>query len=130
MTESDHRIPISPASFRDALGLFPTGVVVVTARSAAGELYGVTVNSFNSVSLDPPLILFCLARDLRSLPVFLQAQAFGISFLRHGQSDLSVQFSMAMSDKWNNVEHRPGRTGSPVLDRALAVLECEPYAHY
>lgn len=130
MTEHDRFVPISPAAFRDALGLFPTGVVVVTARSPSGDLFGVTVNSFNSVSLDPPLILFSLSRNLLSLQLFLSAEAFAISILQHGQSNLSVQFSRASGDKWRNVEHRAGRTGSPVIERALAVIECVPYANY
>jgi 3-hydroxy-9,10-secoandrosta-1,3,5(10)-triene-9,17-dione monooxygenase reductase component len=116
--------------FRDTLGLFPTGVAVVTARGAEGTPQGVTINSFNSVSLEPPLILFSLSRKLYSLNSFLKANAFAINFLREGQQDLSIRFNKALSNKWEQVPHKMGTTGAPVLSPALAVLECSPYAHY
>jgi flavin reductase (DIM6/NTAB) family NADH-FMN oxidoreductase RutF len=95
-----------------------------------GERYGVTVNSFNSVSLDPPLVLFSLCRTLLSLDGMLKAGAFAINFLRDDQAHLSASFANARSDKWQDVEFRPGVTGSPVLVPALAVLECRPFAQY
>jgi flavin reductase (DIM6/NTAB) family NADH-FMN oxidoreductase RutF len=110
--------------------MFPTGVVVVTAQSAEGALQGVTVNSFNSVSLDPPLVLFSLSRKLFSLNVFLAAKAFAINFLQEDQQDLSIRFNKALSNKWERVKHKAGITGAPVLLPALAVLECCPYAQY
>jgi flavin reductase (DIM6/NTAB) family NADH-FMN oxidoreductase RutF len=115
---------------RNTLGMFPTGVAVVTARGIEGTLQGVTVNSFNSVSLDPPLVLFSLSRKLFSLNVFLAADAFAINFLQEDQQDLSVQFNKALSNKWEDVTHKEGATGAPVLLPALAVLECSPYAQY
>lgn len=115
---------------RDVLGSFPTGVAVVTATAPGGELYGVTVNSFNSVSLDPPLVLFSLCRNLLSLDGIVKAGAFAINFLRDDQAHLSVSFANARSDKWRGVEFRPGVTGSPILVPALAVLECQLYAQY
>lgn len=115
---------------RDALGMFPTGVAVVTARGADGELQGITVNSFNSVSLDPPLVLFSLSRKLFSLNAFLAADAFAINFLQEDQQQLSARFNKALSNKWEQVTHQPGITGAPILVPALAVLECRPYAQY
>jgi flavin reductase (DIM6/NTAB) family NADH-FMN oxidoreductase RutF len=115
---------------RNTLGMFPTGVAVVTARGVEGTLQGVTVNSFNSVSLDPPLVLFSLSRKLFSLDVFLAADAFAINFLQEDQQDLSVRFNKALSNKWEQVTYKGGATGAPVLLPALAVLECSPYAQY
>jgi flavin reductase (DIM6/NTAB) family NADH-FMN oxidoreductase RutF len=116
--------------FRNTLGMFPTGVAVVTAQGAEGTLQGVTVNSFNSVSLDPPLVLFSLSRKLHSLNVFLTADAFAINFLQEDQQDLSLRFNKALSNKWEHVTYRTGVTGAPVILPALAVLECCLYAQY
>ena len=116
--------------FRETLGMFPTGVAVVTARGLDGTLQGVTVNSFNSVSLEPPLVLFSLSRKLHSLGVFLAADAFAINFLKEDQQDLSIRFNKALSNKWEHVTYKIGRTGAQVLVPALGVLECYPYAQY
>jgi flavin reductase (DIM6/NTAB) family NADH-FMN oxidoreductase RutF len=110
--------------------MFPTGIVVVAARGIEGALQGVTINSFNSVSLDPPLVLFSLSRKLLSLNAFLSADAFTINFLQENQQDLSVSFSRALSNKWEHVNYKEGLTGAPVLLSSLAVLECRHYAKY
>lgn len=115
---------------RDVLGMFPTGVAVVTASGPDGQTYGITVSSFNSVSLDPPLVLFSLSRSLMSLQGLLKADAFAINFLCDDQAHLSSRFATALCDKWQGIDFHAGRTGSPVLDPALAVLECRPYAQY
>jgi len=115
---------------RDTLGMFPTGVAVVTSRGPEGTLQGVTINSFNSVSLDPPLVLFSLSRKLYSLNFFLAADAFVINFLQEDQQDLSARFNKALTNKWEHVTHKAGITGAPVILPALAVLECRPYAQY
>ena len=117
-------------ALRDALGLFPTGVAVVTARGTGGALHGVTISSFNAVSLDPPLVLFSLSRKLFSLQEFLLADAFAINFLQEDQQELSARFSKALSNKWENVAHKAGVTGALVLLPAVAVLECTPHAQY
>jgi len=117
-------------TFRDVLGSFPTGVAVITAYGGDGVLYGVTVSSFNSVSLDPPLVLFSLSRRLLSLQGLLGAEAFAINFLRDDQAHLSARFASALTEKWEGIEFRPGSTGSPVLVPALAVLECRHHAQY
>jgi len=110
--------------------MFPTGVTVVTARDAEEKLQGVTVSSFNAVSLDPPLVLFSLSRSLYSLRAFLGASAFAINFLRVDQEDLSARFNRALSNKWDQLNYKTGITGAPVLLPALAVLECSCYAKY
>jgi flavin reductase (DIM6/NTAB) family NADH-FMN oxidoreductase RutF len=117
-------------AFRDVLGLFPTGVAIVTARGSGEELHGITISSFNAVSLNPPLVLFSLARKLYSLQEFLTADAFAINFLQEDQQELSLRFSKALTNKWENISHRPGVTGGLVLLPAVAVLECSPYAQY
>jgi flavin reductase (DIM6/NTAB) family NADH-FMN oxidoreductase RutF len=119
----------SPRQFRDALGMFPTGVTVVTARSPRGHQLGLTVNSFTSVSLDPPLVLFNLSTSLASLSELLQADTFAVNVLTDGQRELSARFACAQSDKWASASSRPGRaTSCPVLVPHLAVFEGARYA--
>jgi len=120
----------SHREFRDALGLFPTGVCVVTASGGAGGLCGITVNSFTSVSLNPPLILISLARSLYSLPLFLAADSFAVNILSEDQQEFSDRFARALSDKWKEVPVRTGAIGCPVLRSSLAVLECRKHAEY
>jgi flavin reductase (DIM6/NTAB) family NADH-FMN oxidoreductase RutF len=121
---------LTPDSLRQVLGLFPTGIAVVTAKDCDGALYGVTVNSFSSVSLDPPLVLFSLNRKLHSLQAVLTAGAFAIHFLREDQRRVSARFATAASDKWAEVRRRPGVTGSPVFETSLALLECRLYGQH
>src|SRR5258707_14215218 len=123
-------VNLQPELLRETLGLFPTGIAVVTAKAADGGLYGVTVNSFSSVSLDPPLVLFSLARSLHTLEALLSAGAFAIHFLREDQRHISARFARALSNKWKDLPYRAGVTGSPVLDAPLALLECTLYARY
>ncbi len=123
-------VNLKPELLRETLGLFPTGIAVVTAKAADGALYGVTVNSFSSVSLDPPLVLFSRARRLHTLAALLSAGAFAIHFLREDQQHLSARFAKPSSNKWEGLRRRAGVTGSPVLEPALALLECCLYAQY
>jgi flavin reductase (DIM6/NTAB) family NADH-FMN oxidoreductase RutF len=123
-------VNLEPELLRQTLGLFPTGIAVVTAKAADGSLYGVTVNSFSSVSLDPPLVLFSLARGLRTLTALLSAEAFAIHLLREDQQHISARFAKPLSNKWEGVRRRAGVTGSPAPTPALAPLECRLYAQY
>jgi flavin reductase (DIM6/NTAB) family NADH-FMN oxidoreductase RutF len=116
--------------FRDALGLFPTGIAIVTTADPEGRLGGVTVNSFTSVSLDPPLILVSLARTSRSLDTFNAAQHFAVSLLRHDQRHASTVFASTTADRFNEVKHRPGLGGVPVVEPSLVSFECEVHARY
>lgn len=111
--------------YRKCLGSFATGVTIVTTQGPAGKLAGMTVNSFSSVSLDPPLILWSAAVTANSLPLFEQSQAFVINILGAEQRTLSDQFSKSNSDKWLGVRYRTSRSGCPVLDGALASLHCD-----
>lgn len=117
-------------AFRTALAQFATGVAVVTARGAADEAIGMTMSSFNSVSLDPPLILFSVDRRAHSLPAMLEAKGFAVNILGRAQENLSNQFARALGDKWSTVEHTLGHAEAPLLKGAIAHFECEPYADH
>jgi flavin reductase (DIM6/NTAB) family NADH-FMN oxidoreductase RutF len=120
----------SPRKLRDALGLFATGVAVVTTTTAEGERIGATVSSFSSVSLEPPLVLFSMARQSRAFAAWIAAHQFAVNVLAQDQQTLSKKFSQAMSDKWDGVECLSGSGGAPLLADSLASFECERYAHY
>ena len=120
----DHR------SFRQALSQFATGVAVITARGPEGEAIGMTMSSFNSVSLDPPLILFSIDRRAHSLPAMQAAKGFAVNILSRAQEGLSNQFARALGDKWEAVEHTMGHAQAPLLQGALAHFECEPYGQH
>jgi flavin reductase (DIM6/NTAB) family NADH-FMN oxidoreductase RutF len=109
---------------RNALGQFATGVTVVTAAGANGRRVGVTANSFTSLSLEPPLVLWALARESTSLPAFRQAGHFAVNVLAAGQHHLSRLFATSGADKFGGVELRPGAHGIPLLDGALAHYIC------
>ena len=111
-------------AFRSALGRFATGVTVITTRDAQGKLYGLTANSFNSVSLDPPMVVWSLSRNAPSLPAFTRATHYAINVLGADQVDLSQRFATPQDDKFAGIAWRPGRSGVPVLDGCLAHFEC------
>jgi 3-hydroxy-9,10-secoandrosta-1,3,5(10)-triene-9,17-dione monooxygenase reductase component len=110
--------------FRKALSGFATGVTVMTARGDDGRLVGVTCNSFNSVSLTPPLILWSLAKKSSSVPVFLNSRYFAVNILSHDQEHLSRQFATSSADKFAGVDFEAGHGGVPILQGATT-LECE-----
>jgi flavin reductase (DIM6/NTAB) family NADH-FMN oxidoreductase RutF len=110
--------------YRRALGQFATGVTVVTARAADGRRVGVTVNSFSSVSLDPPLILWSLSRQTPSFIDFSRATHFAVNVLESNQHHLSRQFSTPLPDKFAGVEFAEATGGVPLLDGAIAQFIC------
>ena len=116
---------LDPRSFRQALGCFATGITVVTSVGLDGEYLGFTANSFNSVSLDPPLVLFSLDRGAYSLKAFEAAGVFAINILREDQEAVSIAFARALSSKWEGVRTEIWQTGSPILVDALASFDCE-----
>jgi len=118
----------TPGEFRKSLGVFPTGIAVVAARAPNGLLLGTTVSSFNSVSLDPPLVLFSLARSVLSFPAWQAANAWGISVRHETQDGLSTRFAQPGGSKWLGFEPIAGTTGVPLIAGALAYFECERYA--
>jgi flavin reductase (DIM6/NTAB) family NADH-FMN oxidoreductase RutF/predicted alpha/beta hydrolase len=121
----------NPRVLRDALGCFGTGVTIVTTFDKAGEPIGLTVNSFTSVSLDPPLILFCLSKASANLPTFLEAQGFAINVLHIGQQPTSARFTQRDGPRFAGIgwQGRP-QMGSPVLSGSLASFDCDRHATY
>jgi len=116
---------LDPRLFRSACGRFATGVVVATCRTKSGDPAGVTVNSFTSVSLDPPLILFCLDHGAYSVKVFADVEAFAINMLAGDQQALSHVFATSVADRFAGVGYTQGHGGAPLLAGALCHLECE-----
>nr|WP_232828846.1 flavin reductase family protein [Simplicispira lacusdiani] len=110
--------------------MFATGVTVVTARGAEGRLVGLTANSFNSVSMDPPLVLWSLALASASLPVFAAGGHYAINVLAADQMALAERFAARGVDRWAGVEHRPGISGAPLLAGAAATFECINRSRY
>ncbi len=117
-------------SFRDALGNFATGVTVVTAKGEDGTLAGVTANSFNSVSMEPPLILWSLDRGSPSLKVLENASHFCVHILAEEQNDLCMKFAKSGDDKFNGVKYTEGLGGAPMFDGCLAQFECRSVARH
>ncbi len=124
MTTEPHR------ALRDSLGRFATGIGILTTRDAAGTPVGLTINSFNSVSLDPPLVVFSLDRRLKRLPVFQNTPYFGISLLRADQEAVSNAFAGDADAAFRRFAWREGRTGVPLIDGAIAVFELASYAQH
>ncbi len=120
---------IDPAIFRRALSQFPTGVTVVTAQHN-GKFVGMTANSFASVSLSPPLVLWSVATSSPSHDAFVASDAFAIHFLAVDHSDLAHHFSHRHADKFASIKHTPGVTGAPLLDGLAPILECRTWARY
>ena len=117
-------------AFRDALGMFVTGVTVVTAAGDSGEPVGLTVSSFNSVSLDPPLVLFSIDREAQSLPALRRAPGYAVSVLSADQVELSRRFASTGADKWAGLDLEFGFEGAPLIPGAIAGFECRPHATY
>lgn len=113
-----------PRALRDAFGAFATGVTVVTSRTAEGSPIGFTANSFASVSLDPPLLLICLAKTSRNYANMTGAPAFAVNILAENQKDVSNTFAKPVEDRFAAVEWRDGPTGSPVFPGAAAWFDC------
>lgn len=116
--------------YRRALGQFATGVTVVTTRAVDGRKVGVTVNSFSSVSLDPPLVLWSLSRDAPSFSDFTHAPHFAINILESAQHHLSRQFSTPLPDKFSGVEHEESSDGLPLLKGVIAQFICRKVRQY
>ncbi len=116
--------------YRRALGQFATGVTVVTARGSNGRKVGVTVNSFSSVSLNPPLVLWSLSRDAPSFPDFASATHFAVNVLEARQHHLSRQFSTPLPDKFSGVEFVEAASGTPLLNGAIAQFICRKVRQY
>ncbi|MEU6865081.1 flavin reductase family protein [Streptomyces sp. NPDC046876] len=127
----DERAPVGPAEFRAVLGNFASGVTVVTAPAAEGEdgPAGFACQSFASLSLDPPLVTFMVARTSTTWPRIARAGVFCVNILGAGQGELCRQFAVSGTDKFAGVGHRPAPvTGSPQLDGVPAWIDCRIHA--
>ena len=120
----------SKPEFRAALGMFATGVTIVTARTAEGEFVGLTANSFNSVSLDPPLVLWSLAKAAASMPVFSAGSHYAINILGADQKELANRFASKHVDRFADVAFVQGAGGAPLLAGAAATFECFNRSRY
>ncbi|MFL6764710.1 MAG: flavin reductase family protein [Sphingomicrobium sp.] len=121
----EYRSGHDPRTLRDALGCFATGVTVVTCLGADGSPAGLTVNSFTSVSLDPPLLLVCLARKATSAAALIAASHFAVNVLQTGQQPASIRFSTRDEDRFGTTPWACGEAGAPILNDSLGVFECE-----
>ena len=120
----------SALEFRAALGMFATGVTIVTARGADGTLVGLTANSFNSVSLSPPLVLWSLARRAGSMPAFRAGSHYAINILAAEQHALAERFASKVGDRFAGVAWQEGTAGAPLIEGAAAVFECFNRSRY
>ncbi|MGV6871863.1 flavin reductase [Pseudochelatococcus sp. B33] len=116
--------PIDPIALRRAFGTFVTGVTVITTLEADGTPRGMTANSFTSVSLDPPLLLVCVAKSASSYTAFTAADCFAVNILHEGQVDVSAIFASKSPDKFQSVNHDRVHTGAPVLTDSLTWFDC------
>ena len=115
--------------FRDCLGSFATGITIVTSHRPDGSPVGVTINSFTAVSLVPPLILFCLARDADSLAPIQSVGAFSVHVLAAEQQALSARFASPQTDRWDGFAPGGAATnGCPTIEGVLARLDCQVHA--
>ncbi len=122
---------ISKDEFRRVLGHFATGVTIVTTRDEEGKPYGLTVNAFTSVSLDPLLVLICIDNSAGGYKLFAKGKYFGVNILSEKQEELSRRFSTrGNSDRFENLRYIEGNTGAPLLSESLARLECRIVAVY
>ena len=116
--------------FRAALAMFATGVTIVTARNADGAPIGLTANSFNSVSIAPPLVLWSLSRHAGSMPTFARGSHYAIHILAADQHALALRFASKDVDRFEGLPFREGAGGVPLLDGAAAVFECFNRSRY
>ena len=124
------RPSFSAREFRAALGMFATGVTIVTARSSSGELVGLTANSFNSVSLAPPLVLWSLAQGATSMPALSTGTHYAINILAADQKELAERFAGSRDGRWAGVDWTEGSAGAPLLGGAAATFECFNRSRY
>lgn len=121
---------IDQRELRNALGNFATGITVVTALSAEGEKIGVTINSFASVSLAPPLVLFSLKSESPLAAIFNEAESFTVNILKEDQVNLSNLFAGPGENKFDTIDWHEGKNGVPVLDGTIATMECKRTINY
>ncbi len=129
MTPQLHTLPPDPATYRTVLGHFATGVALITAIDGE-EPVGMACNSFTSVSLEPPLVLFCAAKSSSTWPRIQHAGKWAANFLAEDGEETCRLFAQKGADRFAHVAYTIGRSGSPVLDHALAFVDCETVAEH
>jgi len=117
-------MPVEKSEFRSALGHFASAVTVVTAKLADGQLAGITVTAFSSLSLDPPLVLVCIDKRARIHDPLETGKSYAVNILAHDQELVSRRFASSGPDQFREIGYREGTTGVPLLDGAIAMLEC------
>ena len=115
---------LDPRALRNAFGTFMTGVTVVTTRDAEGTPLGFTANSFSSVSLDPPLVLVCLANSSKNYDAFAGGKGFAVNILSEGQKDISNTFARPVADRFADLDWQDGPAGNPVIGGVSAWFDC------
>ena len=128
--KGEYRSGHDQRTLRDALGCFATGVTVVTCLDEDERPAGLTVNSFTSVSLDPPLLLVCVHKLATSAHALTTASHFAINVLQKEQQPASIRFSTRQKDRFGTTPWSTGEAGAPILKDSLGVFECESYAVY
>ncbi|MFG2652120.1 flavin reductase family protein [Streptomyces sp. NPDC048436] len=121
---------VDGGTFREVCGRFVTGVTVITCQGMDKDPVGLTVNSFTSVSMDPPLVLFCVHKESRALAAVRACGSFAVNILASDQAGVCRDFAARDSARFGELPHRPGSTGSPVIDGALAFLDCRLHAMF
>jgi 3-hydroxy-9,10-secoandrosta-1,3,5(10)-triene-9,17-dione monooxygenase reductase component len=116
--------PLTSEEFKHACGRFATGITIATVADAQGTPHGLTVNSFTSVSLNPPLVSICLGHAVSLIEVFRSTSYFGINVLAENQRAVSEGFARRGQDRFDGVEWEPGRNGVPLIAGVLAAMEC------
>jgi flavin reductase (DIM6/NTAB) family NADH-FMN oxidoreductase RutF len=117
-------VGVTSAEFRRACGRFSTGIAIASVLDAQGTPHGLTVSSFTSASLEPPLVLICLGHRVSVIDAFRASAHFGINVLAEGQRDLAERFSRKGQDRFDGLNWRRGKTGVPILAGVLAAIEC------
>ena len=112
------------------MGHFATGVTVVTTKDRAGATYGLTANAFTSLSLDPPLVLVCIDKNVQCYPHFAESRLFAVNVLSEGQEEVSRRFATKGIEKFNRIPWHKGATGLALLDGAIGHIECRVVHSY
>lgn len=127
MTDPVSDTDFDPKAFRRALGNFATGVTIITAQGADGEKVGVTASSFNSLSMDPPLVLWSSMKEARSCEIFESATNFAVNILASDQMGMSNHFARQQEDKFAGVQWEEGIGGAPIFPNCAGRFQCESY---
>ena len=115
---------IDGRDLRNAMGLFATGVTIITTKDASGKPFGLTANAFSSLSLDPPMLLICVDKGVDCYACFDESKVFAVNFLSLAQEELSTRFATKGIEKFEGLSYSVGELGVALLDGALAHFEC------